>query len=329
MFSRVGIVGGGAWGTALGQLCAQAGGEALLWARETDVVDGLNERHENALFLPGQKLHPFLRATADLSHLGNAGLWLFVVPAQHARGVLRQLQPHWRGQPVVLCAKGIEIASGRLMTEVTAVELPGASVAVLSGPSFAAEVARGQPTAVAIATIVDGLGARIAERLGRPMFRPYASDDPIGAEVGGAVKNVLAIACGIALGRGMGDNARAALITRGLAEMTRFGVALGGKPATFAGLAGIGDLVLTCSSPQSRNMSLGMALGEGRDLDDILASRRSVAEGEATSAAVVRRATMLGIDMPICAAVDAVLHHGADLDATIAGLLARPLRAEE
>jgi glycerol-3-phosphate dehydrogenase (NAD(P)+) len=211
---------------------------------------------------------------------------------------------------------------------VVAETLPGRPVAVLSGPTFAREVALGLPTAITVASQDLALATRVAARLGGRTFRPYPSDDPLGTEIGGAVKNVLAIACGIALGRGLGDNARAALITRGLAEMIRFGVAKGGRRETLIGLSGLGDLTLTCTSEQSRNLSLGIALGRGRPLADIVAERRSIAEGVYSAAALVALARSLGIEMPIAEAVDAVLNHGADIDAAIAGLLQRPFRAE-
>jgi glycerol-3-phosphate dehydrogenase (NAD(P)+) len=230
--------------------------------------------------------------------------------------------------PLVICAKGIEQTTGLLMTEVLAQELPGHAISVLSGPTFAAEVARGLPTAVTLATDDPVIGALLVETIGTSTFRPYLSDDPIGAEIGGAVKNVLAIACGICSGRRLGENARAALLTRGLAELMRFGVACGGKAVTLMGLSGLGDLTLTCSSPQSRNYSLGVALGEGRALTKILAERRSVAEGVFSARAVVERARRLAVDMPISATVDAILNHGADLDRSIAALLERPFKAE-
>jgi glycerol-3-phosphate dehydrogenase (NAD(P)+) len=232
------------------------------------------------------------------------------------------------GVPVVICAKGIEEGSGALMSEVVAATLPEAPQAVLSGPTFAAEVARGLPTAVTLATPDEALGRRLIAALGTRSFRPYLSDDLLGAEIGGAVKNVLAIACGIVMGRRLGDNARAALITRGLAELVRLALARGGRAETLMGLCGLGDLTLTCSSLQSRNHSLGVALGEGRPLAEIVAGRRSIAEGVASAAATAALARRLGVDMPIVAAVDAILHHGAAIDAVIEGLLARPFKTE-
>jgi glycerol-3-phosphate dehydrogenase (NAD(P)+) len=325
----IGIVGGGAWGTALAAVAQRAQARVLLWAREPEVVAAINAQHVNPLFLPDAPLDPAIAATGALDAVARAPLILLVVPAQHLRALAAALAPLLpAATPLVVCAKGVELGSCRLMTEVVAECLPGRPVAVLSGPTFAREVARGLPTAITIAAQDPRVAATVAARLGGPTFRPYASDDPVGTEIGGAVKNVLAIACGIALGRGLGDNARAALITRGLAEMIRFGVAKGGRVDTLIGLSGLGDLTLTCTSEQSRNLSLGIALGRGRALADIVAERRSIAEGVDSAAALVALAAKLRIEMPIAAAVDAVLNRGADIDATIAGLLQRPFRTE-
>jgi glycerol-3-phosphate dehydrogenase (NAD(P)+) len=326
--TRLGVVGGGAWGTALALVARRAGADVTLWVREPEVVTGINKQHVNALFLPGVPLDPQIRATGELADVARAELLLLVVPAQHMRAIAQQLAGLAPQTPVVVCAKGVEIGTTRLMSEVITETMPGRALAVLSGPTFAREVALGLPVAVTIASRSGTLAQRVATWLGGPTFRPYASDDPIGTEIGGAVKNVLAIACGIAMGRGLGDNARAALITRGLAEMIRFGVAKGGLVATLVGLSGLGDLTLTCTSEQSRNLSLGIALGRGRALPEIIAERRSIAEGVYSAAAVVALAKTLGVEMPIAAAVDAVLNLGADIDATIAGLLQRPFRAE-
>jgi glycerol-3-phosphate dehydrogenase (NAD(P)+) len=326
---RAGVVGGGAWGTALAQVCARAGLETVLWAREHEVVDGVNTRHENALFLPGVALDPAIRASADFVDLARSDLILAVSPAQHLRSTLAALGPHIDpGAPVVLCAKGIEQGSLKLLTEVLAETAPDAAPAVLSGPSFAAEVARGLPTAVTLACPDEALGWRLAQALATPAFRPYLAQDMIGAEAGGAVKNVLAIATGIVEGRGLGRSAHAALITRGFAEMTRLAVALGAKAETLAGLCGLGDLVLTCSSPQSRNMSVGLALGRGESLAEALAGKLSVAEGVASAPAVRELAAKLKVEAPICEAITAILAGEADVDEAIRGLLARPLRDE-
>ncbi|WP_328703031.1 NAD(P)H-dependent glycerol-3-phosphate dehydrogenase [Arenibaculum pallidiluteum] len=327
--ARIGVIGGGAWGTALAVAAERAGRPAVLWARETETVRAIARDRANPRYLPGIALDPGPGATTDLAEAAACDAVLLVVPAQFLRGVCRTLAPLLPGgTPVVVCAKGIELGTGALMTEVVTAELPRNPVAVLSGPTFAAEVARGLPTAVTLACADGEIGRSLAEALGSLSFRPYWSADLVGAEVGGAVKNVLAIACGIVAGRGLGDNARAALITRGLAEIVRLGVRLGGRPETLMGLSGLGDLTLTCTSMQSRNTSLGMALGQGRTLDEILAERHSVAEGVATSRAVTDLAARLGVDMPICAAVDTILARGGAIDETIAALMSRPLKAE-
>ncbi|MDB5446120.1 MAG: hypothetical protein JWQ97_1437 [Phenylobacterium sp.] len=327
--TRAGVVGGGAWGTALAQVCARAGLETVLWAREPEVVAGVNADHENRLFLPGVTLDAAVRASHDFVDLARSDLILAVTPAQHLRSTLAALSPHIQaGLPVVLCAKGVEQGSLKLMTEVLAETAPQASPAVLSGPSFAAEVARGLPTAVTLACPDDDLGWRLAEAIATPTFRPYLAADMVGAEAGGAVKNVLAIACGIVEGRGLGRSAHAALITRGFAEMTRLAVALGAEADTLAGLCGLGDLVLTCSSPQSRNMSVGLALGGGQTLEAALSGKLSVAEGVASAPAVRQLAAKLGVETPICEAVAAILAGEAQVDEAIRELLARPLRDE-
>lgn len=327
--TRVGIVGAGAWGTALGMVARRAGRSVIQWAREPDVVEGINERHLNGKFLPGVILDPEIRATSDLGEATHADAVLLAAPAQNLRTIAQAASHTWRpGVAAIICAKGIEDGSGALMSEIVAETLPAAPVAVLSGPSFAAEVARDLPTALTLASDDPALRAAIPQALGTPHFRIYSTDDVIGVEIGGAVKNVMAIACGIVQGRGLGDNARAALITRGLAEMTRLAATLGAKPATLMGLSGLGDLTLTCSALQSRNFSLGVALGEGQALAHILAARTGVTEGVASAASVSALARRTGTEMPICFAVDAVLHAGADIDAAIAGLLARPIKAE-
>ncbi len=327
---RIGVIGGGAWGTALAQTLRRAGRDVVVWAREPQVVEAINRRHENPDYLPGVALDPRIHATTEAIDALAADAVLMVTPAQHLRGVCALLAPRWpTGVPAVICAKGIEQASGLLMHEAVEEALPAdVPVAVLSGPTFAAEVVRGLPTAVTLACDDEWLGRALVEAIGTATFRPYWSGDRVGAEIGGAVKNVMAIASGIVEGRRLGDNARAALLTRGLAEISRLAVAKGGRPETLMGLSGLGDLMLTASSLQSRNYSLGFALGEGKALADILAGRKAVTEGVHTASAVVALAARLGVDMPICAAVDAVLNHGADLDATIQTLLARPFKAE-
>jgi glycerol-3-phosphate dehydrogenase (NAD(P)+) len=328
-FRSVGVIGAGAWGTALALVCARAGLDVTLYAREAEVAEDVNALHENRAFLPGVALDPAVRAVSTPGDLAGRDLYLNGTPAQHLRASLRAFAPvASAGTPMVLCAKGIEQGSLKLMTEVLAETLPDARPAVLSGPSFAAEVARGLPTAVTLACPDDALGAALARAVAGPAFRPYAATDMVGAEVGGAVKNVLAIACGVSEGRGLGRSAHAALITRGFAELTRMAVALGGRAETVAGLCGLGDLVLTCSSPQSRNMSVGLALGQGRSLEDALAGKVSVAEGVASAPAVRDLAARIGVEAPICEAVAAILAGEVGVEAAITGLLSRPLKSE-
>ncbi|HYI42274.1 MAG TPA: NAD(P)H-dependent glycerol-3-phosphate dehydrogenase [Sphingomicrobium sp.] len=324
-FDRLAIVGGGAWGTALAQVAARDGLPVLLWAREPEVVASINEAHENALFLPGRKLDPAIWATGDLADLAGCGAWLVVTPAQHMRAVLAAA-PNSEAA-MVLCSKGIEEGSGELLHHVARAVRPKAPVAVLSGPTFAHEVAAGLPTAVTLAAEDAQLGEALRQRIVRPTFRIYITDDVAGAEIGGAVKNVLAIACGVVEGRGLGQNARAAMIGRGFAEMTRFGISFGARRETLSGLSGLGDLVLTCSSTSSRNFSLGVGLGEGRSATDLLADRRTVAEGAFTAPVLARLASERGIDMPIVAAVDRLLS-GAPVESVLEDLLSRPPRAE-
>jgi glycerol-3-phosphate dehydrogenase (NAD(P)+) len=322
---KLGVIGGGAWGTALAQVAARDGQDVRIWAREDDVVASINAHHENTSFLPDVPLSPTIRATGDLATLADRDALLIVVPAQFLRAVLREAPVG--GRPLVMCAKGIEAGTQLLVGEIARQLHPQAPVAVLSGPTFAHEVARGLPTAVTLACADDDLRERLAERLGGPTFRTYGSADVTGAEIGGAVKNVLAIACGVVEGAGLGLNARAALIARGFAEMTRFGVARGGMEATLAGLSGLGDLVLTCSSTNSRNFSLGVGLGQGIPADRLLADKRTVAEGAATAPVLNEAARAAGVDMPVTQAVCALLE-GRDLDMVIDNLLSRPLRDE-
>jgi glycerol-3-phosphate dehydrogenase (NAD(P)+) len=326
---RIAVIGAGAWGTALAQVAIGAG-DAILWAREKEVAAEVDVDHENTSFLPGIRLDPKLRATGDLGEATKgAEAVLLVVPAQFLRRVARDLaRTLAAGVPVVLCAKGIEATSGALMTEVAAETLPRNPLAVLSGPSFAHEVAKGLPTALVIASAVDGLAETMATRLARPTFRLYVSDDPVGAEIGGAVKNVLAIAAGIVEGAGLGDNARAAMITRGLAEMIRLGNALGARPETLSGLAGMGDLVLTCTGASSRNHRLGVALGKGQTVAEATSGSRAVVEGVASAHPVRARAKSLGVEMPLVEAVDDVVNAGLSVREAMQRLLGRPPKTE-
>jgi glycerol-3-phosphate dehydrogenase (NAD(P)+) len=325
----VGIVGGGAWGTALAVSARRAGRDVVLWAYEPETIAEINERHRNALYLPGVDLDPAIRATAKLSQVAACDLVLMVPPAQELRAIGSELQPLMRAdQPLVIGAKGIDQSTGQLLSQVVAEVLPQVRTAVLSGPSFAGEIARGLPGALTLATPSEAQGRALAHALSHASFRCYWSDDVIGAEIGGALKNVYAIAAGIVAGKKLGASAHAALVTRSFAEMMRLGTALGAKRETMTGLSGLGDLILTCGSPQSRNMSLGFALGEGRTLGEVLKARISVTEGVHTVSAVVEMAAARGIDMPIASAVHAVISGLSTVDEAIEALLARPLRAE-
>ena len=324
--TKIGVLGAGAWGTALAQMLASDGREVLLWAREDALVEEINSARTNSLYLPSARLAPSIRATSGLAAIAALDIALVVTPAQHMGSVLGAMPDHPRD--LVLCSKGIEATSGRLMNHVARDVAPGSAIAVLSGPTFAHEVADGLPTAVTLACGgEEEQWERLAPAIARPAFRPYYSDDVAGAEIGGAVKNVLAIACGVVDGLDLGQNARAALIARGYAEMLRFGEALGARAETLAGLCGLGDLVLTCSSTSSRNFSLGKALGEGRSAAELMADRRTVAEGAHTAPVLARMAREKDIAMPIVDAVERLLD-GAEAREVVSDLLARPLRAE-
>jgi glycerol-3-phosphate dehydrogenase (NAD(P)+) len=326
---RIGIVGAGAWGTALSWVARRAGSEVVLWAHRPETAETIRQRRANPDYLPGIALDATVRATSDLADVAACDALLMVVPAQVTREIGAAIQPMLRPDtPVAICSKGIEQGTGALMSEVVGAVMPGRAMAVLSGPTFAMEVARGLPTAVTIASR-DGDTAQVfGDALGGPHFRPYRSDDVVDTEIAGAMKNVMAIACGVTDGRGLGENARAALITRGLAEMTRLCVAKGGRAETMMGLGGIGDLVLTCASEKSRNYALGVALGRGEMLESLMSGRLTVAEGVFSAPAAISLAASLGIEMPIAAAVDAILNREADIDAVIEGLLSRPFRDE-
>jgi glycerol-3-phosphate dehydrogenase (NAD(P)+) len=323
--AHIGVVGGGAWGTALACLARRAGRRVTLWSRDQAIAKAIATERANPVYLAGIPVDAGIEAAASLDALAGCDALLLVCPAQAVRELAQRLPGD---SPVVICAKGIEASSGLLMPEVLEQVQPGRRVAVLSGPSFAEEAIRGLPTAVSIATWQPTLGQALAESLAAGAFRPYWTHDVLGVALGGAIKNVLAIAAGIVEGRGLGYNAAAGLATRGFAEMARLGQAMGAELETLTGLSGLGDLVLTCHGPLSRNRSLGLALGKGARLADYMQGRRQVVEGEATAPAVLARAAKLGIEMPICAAVDAILHRGADLDQAIRGLLARRLRRE-
>ncbi|EGD57823.1 glycerol-3-phosphate dehydrogenase (NAD(P)+) [Novosphingobium nitrogenifigens DSM 19370] len=325
--STVGVIGAGAWGTALAQMLASDGRTVLLWAREAELVAAINADRVNTPYLPGIALHPTIRATNDLDELSGLATVLVVTPAQHMGTVLAGLAGF--SGDLVLCSKGIEAGTERMMADVARAVVPGAALAVLSGPTFAHEVAAGLPTAVTLACS-DGetQWQRLSPVIARPAFRPYFSRDVIGAEIGGAVKNVLAVACGVVEGLRLGQNARAALIGRGHAEMVRFGVAMGAQAETLSGLSGLGDLVLTCTSTASRNFTLGKALGEGGSAAALLGDRRTVAEGAFTAPVLAGMARERGIAMPIAEAVAALVSDRVPARAIVDTLLARPLRAE-
>ena len=328
-YQKMGVIGGGAWGTALAQTLAIAGRDVTLWAFENDCVSSINDMRENTLFLPGIKLDQRIKATSDISNLGDMDAVLSVAPAQHTRKILETFVPSMKaGMPIVLCSKGIEISTRSFMSDVLAEVAPTAIPAVLSGPSFAIDVARGLPTAVTLACEDEAVGQKLVKAIAAPTFRPYLASDVLGAEIGGAVKNVLAIVCGIVLGKELGRSAHAAIIARGFAEMTRLGTALGCAPETLTGLSGLGDLVLTCSSEQSRNMSCGLALGQGQSLEEIMASRSAVTEGVATAPALKDLSQRVGIEMPISTAMANILSGKEDIDQAILRLLARGHKSE-
>ncbi|XVJ64551.1 MAG: NAD(P)-dependent glycerol-3-phosphate dehydrogenase [Sphingopyxis sp.] len=325
-YRNFGVVGGGAWGTALAQLLAAGGAPVRLWAREADVVAAINADHRNPLFLPGAALAPSLTATADLADLAACDALLVVVPVPFLRAVLADLPAG--DAPLIFCSKGMEAGSFAFPIDIARDLCPARPHAVLSGPTFAHEVAAGLPTAITLAAADAATADAIARAIAQPHFRPYVSTDVIGAEIGGAVKNILAIACGIVDGAGLGLNARAALISRGFAEMTRFGLARGAQAETLAGLAGLGDLVLTCTSSNSRNFALGQGLGRGEAAATLMADRRTVAEGAFSAPVVAAAARADGIDMPITDAVARLVAGETRVAEAVQALLSRPLRPE-
>jgi glycerol-3-phosphate dehydrogenase (NAD(P)+) len=324
--ARIGVIGGGAFGTAMACVVRRSRHEVVIWAREPEVVAAINNDRLNPVFLPGVRLVPGIVATSELGQAARADFLLLAPPAQHMRAVTAQLRPHLQdGTPVVTCSKGIERGTCALMSQVLAETLPTARVAVLSGPSFANEISIDLPTAVALACDDPALGERLARDIRNPRFGILVTDDAVGTQLGGVLKNVLAIACGIVTGKKLGNNVRAMLVALGLAETARLGLATGARLETFLGLAGIGDMDLSAHSPTSRNMSLGIALGEGRKLHDVLGERVTVQEGVHSAAEVATLARRHGVEMPITATVDRVLNHGADLDEAVSRLLAHPV----
>ena len=326
---RVAVVGGGSWGTTMAHLCAH-NARTVLYARDPEVVDSVNRAGENSRYLAGYRLHPELRATADAADAAAAAdVVVMGVPSHGFRATLRSLRPHLRDRvPVVSLAKGLERGTNKRMTEVIADELPGHPAGVLTGPNLAKEILAGKAAAAVLAMGDPAEAGPLQQLLTTGWFRVYTNTDVVGSEMAGALKNVIALALGMADGLGVGDNARAALITRGLAELTRLGVAMGGVPATFSGLAGVGDLVATCVSPQSRNRHVGELLARGRSLVEIVAEMDQVAEGVKTAPVVTALARRLGVDMPISEEVTAVVTDGRTVAEVYRVLLERPLTTE-
>jgi glycerol-3-phosphate dehydrogenase (NAD(P)+) len=329
---HIAVIGAGAWGTALAQVFAKEGRAVTLYARDKGLAENISASRKNDVYLPDISLNPDIRVTNDLTAaIEKADIALMATPVQFVRDVLIKLEPHLsKKTPLINCSKGIEISSSMLLSEVTAEILPENPYAVLSGPTFAGEVARGLPTAVTLAaTATEKIVQDWAQTLSGKTFRPYITHDVIGAEIAGALKNVIAIACGIVEGKGLGQNAKAAVMTRGMAEIKRLGLKKGAEAETFLGLSGIGDLTLTCHSMASRNYSLGFEIGRGHAPEKILATRRTVTEGVSTAKAAVRFAEERGVDMPICRAVNLILHHAASVDDIVRELLSRHLKHEE
>ena len=327
---KIAVICAGSWGTAIAQTVAVAGCDVMIWARESKLANFINQNHMNDKYLPNIELHKNLHASNSIEDtLKDAEAIFMVSPAQHMRSILEKMQKYLKPEiPIILCSKGIEVASGMLMSDVLNEISPKTPYLVLSGPTFADEVASGLPAAVTLATKHREIGQKIAEAIKSKSFRPYVTSDPIGAEIGGAVKNVIAIACGIVYGRKLGENARAAIMTRGMAEIRRMGVILGAKPETFLGLSGMGDLTLTCHSMKSRNFKLGVMRGEGQSLNEILSQATQVTEGVATSNSVLDFAKKHAVHIPICKAENETLHNGVSVDETIEALMSRPLTQE-
>lgn len=328
-FQKVGVVGGGAWGTALALAAARAGRDVTLWARDGQTVRAINEQRQNTHYLPGITFDAHISATDRLSDLTGQDVFLLVTPAQTTRQIAADLALLCTDPvPVILCAKGIERDSGLSQSEILHNVMPAAIPAVLSGPSFAVDVASGLPTAVTIAAPDLDLAGKLCQTLASATFRPYASDDIVGVQIGGALKNVLAIACGAVVGKELGASALAALTARGFSELSRLGAALGGKPETLTGLSGLGDLVLTCSSPQSRNFSFGIKLGQGMSVRELRQPGQKLAEGVHTADVVAQLANTHNLDLPICEAVAMVVAEIWSVDQAIKALLHRPLKHE-
>ncbi|MBI1301611.1 MAG: NAD(P)H-dependent glycerol-3-phosphate dehydrogenase [Alphaproteobacteria bacterium] len=327
--SDISVIGGGAWGTALAQANATKNQDVTLWVYEDSLASEINAVHRNEMYFPGQDLSEHIKATSELKTALKNDIVLLVCPAQVTRDMLKKMQPDIRDDHIfVLCSKGIELSTGKLMSDVFEEILPNTKYAVLTGPNFAKDIGAGKPAATTLACADDKTAKSLQDVIASPLFRPYISNDVIGVQVAGAFKNVIAIACGIVEGKGLGESARASLITRGLAEIARLGVAMGGQLETFLGLSGVGDMMLTCNSTKSRNFSLGLALGQGKTLEEVLGSRNSVTEGVHTAHAAVDLSKKYKVDMPICTLVYKCLHDGLSLDDAIHEMLNRPLGHE-
>ncbi len=326
---EISIIGSGAWGTAIAQLIAARGQNVILWARRSELAAIINEKHENTENLPGIALNKNIQATADLKTAAHSDILFLVPPAQSLRETLQNLKPLVaKDSALILCSKGIELKSGLMMSEVAQDILPQNPLVILSGPNFAREIAAGQPAATTLASLDKNLAKNVQDTIGSPFFRPYISDDTTGVQIAGALKNVIAIACGIAQGLGFGESTRASLVTRGMAEIVRLGTAMGARTETFLGLAGMGDLMLTCSSTQSRNFSLGIALGRGEKLEDLRSKSRAVTEGVHTAKAALSLAARHKLQMPVSSAVDQCLNEGRKLDEALKEMLNRPFGSE-
>lgn len=326
---KIGVIGAGAWGTALSQALASSGRDVVMWARENEVVNSINNDRENALYLKGTTLNKNIMATNKLEQACDVDVILIVTPAQYIRSTLEKIKPYLEdGKPFIICSKGVEKETGYLMSEVAEEVIPNGNIGILTGPTFASEVAKGLPCAVTIAMKNKDSGEMVIEALGSPTLRTYLTDDLVGTQIGGAVKNVIAIACGVIEGKRMGESARCALVTRGLTEIGRLAKAMGAQKETLMGMCGVGDLMLTASSMQSRNFSLGVALGEGKSLDEILEDRIAVTEGVHTAKALMVMARDNAVDMPISKAVYELLYEDITIDDIIQKTLNRPLRRE-
>ncbi len=329
MNNKISVIGAGAWGSALAQTIASKGQEVILWTRSNPHAKEINAHHMNKTYLDNIPLNNKITATSDLKIAAKNNILLIVTPAQSMRQILSDIKPYITPEhKLVLCSKGIELKSGLLMSDVANNALPSTPIAILTGPNFAHEIAAGKPAATTLACKNNKIAKTLQEAIASSNFRPYISNDIIGAQIAGALKNIIAIACGIAHGLDMGESARASLVTRGLAEIARLGVAMGANHKTFLGLCGVGDIMLTCSSKKSRNFSLGFALGQGQNLKHILQTRNSITEGVHTAKAAITLANKYNIEMPISMAVHKTLNEGLSLDAAMKEMLTRPLGYE-